>query len=103
MVDHFSKYGWARWIIDKKSSTVIKALKSWLATHNKPEMIQSDNGPRFTSRELKHFLAKQNINQIFGMPNNLKSQGAVESFNKTIQKFLESAVFHQKIVLILKT
>ena len=30
------------------------------------------------------------------MPYNPKSQGAVESFNKTIQKFLESAVYHQK-------
>ena len=30
------------------------------------------------------------------MPYNPKSQGAVESFNKTIQRFLESAVYHQK-------
>ena len=29
------------------------------------------------------------------MPYNPKSQGAVESFNKTIQRFLESAVYHQ--------
>ena len=58
MVYHFSKYGWARWIIDKKSSTVIKALKSWLATHNKPEMIQSDNEPEFTRGEFKQFLIK---------------------------------------------
>ena len=84
MVDHFSKYGWAKWIIDKKSSTIIKTLKSWLATHNKPEMIQSDNGPEFTSREFKHFLAKLNINQNFGMPYNPKSQGVVESFNNTV-------------------
>ena len=103
MVDHFSKYGWARWIIDKKSSTLIKALKSWLATHNKPEMIQSDNGPEFTSRDFKHFRAKRNINQIFAMPYNPKSQGAEKNFNKTIQRFLESAVYHQKRVLILKT
>ena len=30
------------------------------------------------------------------MPYNPKSQGAVESFNKTIQKFLESAKYHKK-------
>ena len=29
------------------------------------------------------------------MPYNPKSQGTVESFNKTIQRFLESAVYHQ--------
>ena len=66
-------------------------------------MIQNDNGPEFTSREFKHFLAKLNINQIFGIPYNPKSQSAVKSFNKTVQRFLESAVYHQKRVLILKT
>ena len=30
------------------------------------------------------------------MPYNPKSQGAVESFNKTIQKFLQSAKYHKK-------
>ena len=44
MVDHFSKYAWAKCIIEKKSATVIKALKSCLATHLNPQMIQSDNG-----------------------------------------------------------
>ena len=59
-------------------------------------MIQSDNGPEFTNREFKHFLAKLKINQMFGMPYNPKSQGAVESFNKTIQRFFESAVYQKK-------
>ena len=35
MVDNFSKYAWARLITDKKSITVIKALKICLTTHNK--------------------------------------------------------------------
>ena len=62
-------------------------MKSWLATHNKPEMIQSDNEPEFTRGEFKQFLIKLNINQNFSRPYNPKSQGAVESFNKTIQGF----------------
>ena len=53
MVDDFSKYGWARWIVDKTSQTTIKALKNWLVTHNKPDIIQSDNGKEFTSREFR--------------------------------------------------
>ena len=53
MIDHFSKYAWAKCIIDKKSATVIKALKSCLTTHHNPQMIQIDNGEEFSSREFK--------------------------------------------------
>ena len=96
MVDHFSKYGWARWIADKTTQITIKALKSWLTTHNKSDIIQSENRKEFTSREFKQFLAKLNIQQIFGMPYNPKSQGVVKIFNKTIKKFLESAKYYKK-------
>ena len=84
MVDHFSKYAWAKCIIDKKLATVIKGLKSCLITHHNPQMIQSDNGGEFSSREFKQFLLKHNIDQKFGPPYRPKYQGAVESLNKTI-------------------
>ena len=100
MVDHFSNYVWAKCIIDKKSATVIKALKSCLTTHHNPQMIQSDNGGEFSSREFKQFLLKQNIDQKFGPPYRPKCQGAVESLNKTIQKFLEMTKYHKKISMI---
>ena len=58
MVDHFSKYAWAKCVIDKKSASVIKVLKSCLTTHHNPQMIQSDNQEEFSSREFKLFLLK---------------------------------------------
>ena len=61
-------------------------------------MIQSDNGGEFTSSEFKQFLLKQNIDQKFGSPYPPKCQGAIESQNKTIQKFLVMAKYHKKIV-----
>ena len=96
MVDHFSKYTCAKWIIDKKSATVIMVLKSCLTTHQNPQMIQSDNEGEFSSRELKKFLLKHNIDQKFGPPYRPKYQEAVESLNKTIQKYLEMAKYHKK-------
>ena len=59
-------------------------------------MMQSDNGGEFSSREFKQFLLKQNIDQKFGPPYRPKCQGAVESLNKTIQKFLEMTKYHKK-------
>ena len=50
-------------------------------------MIQSDDGPEFNNREFKKFNLNKNIEQKFGIPYNPKLQGAVESFNKTTQKF----------------
>ena len=96
MVDHFSKYAWAKCIIGKMSATVIKASKSCFTIHHNPQMIQSDNGGEISSREFKRFLLKEDIDQKFGLPYRPKCQGAVESLNKTIQKFLEMAKYHIK-------
>ena len=57
--------------------------------------MQSDNGPEFTSREFNNFLIEQNNEQKFGPPYRPQWQGAVESFNKTVQKFLEMAWYQQ--------
>ena len=59
-------------------------------------MIQSDNGGEFSSREFKQFLLKYNIEHKFGPPYRPKWQGAVESFDKTIQIFLEMAKYQYK-------
>ena len=96
MVDHFSKYEWAKCIIDKKSAAVIKALQSCLTSHHNPQMIQSDYGREFSGREFKQFLLKQNIDHKFDPPCRPKCQGAVESLNKIIQKFLEMVKYHKK-------
>ena len=37
----------------QKSESVIKALKGCLTTHHNPQMIESDNGGEFSSREFK--------------------------------------------------
>ena len=58
-------------------------------------MIHSDNGGDFSSREFKKLL-KQNIDHKFGPTYRPKCQGAVESLNKTIQKFLEMAKYLKK-------
>ena len=59
-------------------------------------MIHSDNGGELSSREFKQFLLKQNIDQKCGTPYRSKCQGAVESVNKTIQKFSEMTKYHKK-------
>ena len=82
--------------LTKKSIMVIEALKSCLTTHNKPRMIQSDNDDEFSSRGFKQILLKYNVEHKFGPHYRPKWQGAVESFNRTIQVFLEMAKYQLK-------
>ena len=59
-------------------------------------MIQSNNGGEFSSRKFMQFLLKYNVEHKFGPPYRSKWQGAVKSFNKTIQVFLDMAKYQLK-------
>ena len=54
-------------------------------------MLHTDNGKEFVNELLTNWLEKRNIKHILGGKYYPQSQGAVESFNKTIQKFLNEA------------
>ena len=56
-----------------------------------PQMLHTDNGKEFVNELLTNWLEKRNIKHILGGKYHPQSQGAVESFNKTIQKFLNEA------------
>ena len=86
--DHFSKFGVISIIPNKKSSTVLKALKGWLRITGKPGMIQSDNGGKFNNDLMKDFLKHQGVENVRGYPYHPQSQGAVEGFNGTVRNFL---------------
>ena len=88
IVDHFSKYGWVVVLTNKKSKTVLKAIRECLKITGKPTILQTDNGGEFNYELLKKFLEHNNIQYVRGSPYHPQSQGAVESFNRTIQNFL---------------
>ena len=88
IVDHFSKYGWVVVLPNKKSKTVLKAIRECLKITGKPTILQTDNGGEFNNELLKKFLEQNNIQYVRGSPYHPQSQGAVESINRTIQNFL---------------
>ena len=88
IVDHFSKYGWVVVLPNKKSKTVLKAIRECLKITGKPTILHTDNGGEFNNELLKKFLEQNNIQYVRGSPYHPQSQGAVESFNRTIQNFL---------------
>ena len=84
MIDHFNKYGLIVVLLDKSATTVLRAIKSCIATQSKPESLQTDNGSEFFNEELKMYLTKNKIHHIHGSPYHPQSQGAVEAFNRTV-------------------
>ena len=85
MFDHFSKLGWVVTMKDKCAHTVFRAIKSWIVTHAKSFILQTDNGKEFVNEHLKSFLEKLDKHHIRGSPYHPQSQGAVEAFNLTVQ------------------
>ena len=51
-------------------------------------MLHTDNGKEFVNELLTNWLEKRNIKHILRGKYHPQSQGEVENFNKTIQKFL---------------
>ena len=90
IVDHFSKYGFAYAIPDKKAES-IRSYTAQIFAIGEPQVIHIENGKEFVNKLLTNWLEKRNIKHILGEKYHPQSQGAVESFNKTIQKFLNEA------------
>lgn len=64
IIDWFSRYivGWA--LSDTlETAPVLEALRTAIAKHGKPEIINSDQGSQFTSDDYTEFLKTQNIRQ----------------------------------------
>ena len=57
----------------------------------RPQMLNTDNGKEFVNELLTNWLEKRNIKHILRGKYHPQSQAAVESFNKTIKKFLNEA------------
>ena len=54
-------------------------------------MIHTDNGKEFVNNTLSSWLENGGIRHVLGGKHRHQSQGAVESFNKTLQRFLNEA------------
>ena len=56
MVDHFSKYGWAKITKDITANTILRTLKQFFTYHRCPEILQSDNGKEFANDTITNYL-----------------------------------------------
>jgi transposase InsO family protein len=77
-----------------KSHDVIDQLFELFVLRGIPEHIRSDNGPEFTSREIRRWLAKIGVKTLFIEPGSPWENGYIESFNgKLRDELLNREIF----------
>ncbi|XP_043241173.1 uncharacterized protein K02A2.6-like [Amphibalanus amphitrite] len=85
IVDAYSKWPDV-WITNNVSAqTTIDHLRMTFATHGLPEVIVSDNGGCFTSKEFGEFMSANQIRHVFTPPLHPASNGQAESMVKLVK------------------
>ena len=68
---------------------MISSLKSIFSHHGVPSVLMSDNGPQFSSIEMKEFANTYGFQHVTSSPHYPQSNGLAERTVKTIKSLLE--------------
>jgi transposase InsO family protein len=78
-----------------RSQDVIDQLFHLFVFRGIPEYIRSDNGPEFTSKEIRNWLDRLGVKTLFIEPGSPWENGYIESFNgKLRDELLDREVFY---------
>jgi putative transposase len=96
LVDEYTRECLAIDVARKLGSDDVLERLAWLmATRGVPEHIRSDNGPEFTARVVRDWLAKIGVRTLFIEPGSPWENGYVESFNgKLRDELLNGEIFY---------
>ena len=78
-----------------RSDDVLERLAWLFATRGVPDHIRSDNGPEFTARVVRTWLARLQVRTLYIQPGSPWKNGYVESFNSKLRdELLKREVFY---------
>ncbi|CAB3983765.1 retrotransposon-like family member retr-1 [Paramuricea clavata] len=78
-------------VTDSTSNTVVNVLQQHLARYGLPEILYTDNGPEFSSKEFFNFVRKYQFQHVTSSPTFPQSNGFVERTIQTAKKLLKKA------------
>lgn len=90
-VDYYSNFWEMDFLPDTKSITVIRKLKSHFARQGIPDLVISDNGPQYASREFERFSQTWGFEHRTSSPGYPQSNGKAESAVKTAKRLMLKA------------
>ncbi|KAI5751993.1 hypothetical protein M8J77_012766 [Diaphorina citri] len=93
VVDYYSKFIETALCSNTSSAVVIAHIKSIFARHGIPQIVVSDNGPQFSSREFQQFARTYEFQHITSSPRYPRSNGEAESAVKIMKKMLTKCLY----------
>ena len=91
IVDAYSGWFETDTLHNMSSKTVIKKMKRLFAVHGIPELLMTDNGSQFVSREFHLFAKELGFKQVTSSPTYPQSNGLAENAVKQAKKLLEKS------------
>lgn len=90
VIDYYSRYPELALLgtCDFSSKKVIMLLKSMFSRHGIPEIVLSDNGPQYASKEFTKFAAQYGFKHVTSSPEYHRGNGAAEKGVQTIKRML---------------
>ena len=81
---------------DTNSTAIIKFMKVQFSRHGIPDVLVSDNGSQFTSREFTDFTTQWEFQHVMSSQYHPKSNGKAESAVKVVKGLFKKAVRDNK-------
>ena len=91
VIDYFSRYLEIAHLPDMKSETTCARLKNIFARWGCPDVLHTDNGGKFSSKELKHFSMTYDFKDITSSSHYPQSNGEAERAVQTAKRILRQA------------
>ncbi|CAB3997498.1 Retrovirus-related Pol poly from transposon [Paramuricea clavata] len=91
--DYYSKYPFVRKIPkgQSNSKTIIAILKQIFSEQGIPEVVRSDNGPHYSSKDYREIANEYGFQIVTSSPHYPRSNGYIESQVKTVKAILAKA------------
>eukprot|EP00731_Ephydatia_muelleri_P004100 Em0002g276a len=91
VVDYFSRYIEVVKVTVTSSMGIIEKLKPMFSRQGIPEVLVSDNGPQYSSHEMKEFAQIYGFTHITSSPRYPQSNGQAERAVQTVKKLLRTS------------
>ena len=79
---------------------MLEVLADLFVRHGPPEHLRSDNGPEFTAKLVRRWLARVGVQTLFIQPGSPWENGYVESFNGKLRDEFLNGEIDEAVVLV---
>lgn len=103
LIDYYSRWIEVRELGSLSSQTTIQQMKAVFATHGVPDMVVSDNGPQFASKEFHDFTDLYGFCHVTSSPRYPRGNGEAERAVGTVKKLWKKSTDRDMSLLLYRT